>query len=1119
MPGAKMRRPSPLTLIATGRGGVATLWSNELDLYVTRAEDDGNERILVTLFNFTEAPLCIINCYLPSGNDPTVCNNYRSDIDALHEICEKYKPSHSILICGDLNADHFHRNGPKERALNNLIREHGLEDPGASDPTYSYVNPHLGHASRLDHFLLKMAHPGIQLHQLAPEVLTDTDGVNSSSHMPVRMKLSYRVPVSSCRKPKDPREATSRRQQIFDFSNADQALFTDTILQELKSFSLDNLDPDDALLTLQHIISTAATTAIPYRTRKHSTGPSKKKRKKWSPELASAVRESKNVMYLWKEMGCPRGNHPIWERKKRATKRVRKVQRCQEAEERMRLIQEISCASKDNQALFHKIVKRQRGNTTTTTALLIDSKLITDEDDVREGFASAAEVLATPVVTDRHMEMILEEIRSLASVVDDKVQVSTSDIQEVLQDLKANKAADRCGFKAEHLKLFRQSPDLLGILATTMNKIFTTGSIPPCAKTAYKTPIHKKGKDPHQTDNYRGITVTSIFGKLIEHLIKKFGQEDMNYQQSGLQYGFTAHRSPCMASLIITEAVAEAREQKKELFICSIDARKAFDIVPQPLLKFKLYNTQVRKPLWTLIDDLYTDNKEVIRWKGADSREYEVNQGVKQGGILSTDLYKIFSNDRLLSLEKSGIGLQIGSIYAGAPAVADDQLLLANSRWELQGMMSICQEYAEDHMEILHPLKTKVTEYIVKPSNTTHINWTLGEDEVTVSESFEHLGLNWKAGDTAPNLDDRIMCARRASYALMGVGLHGKNGLDPASSMSLIKSYVLPRLTYGLNAMVIKRSQQDHLSTYYRTLLRQVQGLPQNTSSDAVHLLIGSLPLEASLDLGQLSLFGAIARLESTNPLKEIAIRQLATKKNTSKSWFSRIRVTAAKYDINIDNQLLHPWPKLLWKKHIKLVVSQYWIKQMSLQVLEKATLQWLIIDYTWIGKIHPVWNCCRGRPFITEAAAVRATLLVGRYGLQKDKVEFTKQEVDPSCPLCHLSAEDVTHFITECEHRPPSIYSKIQDLQQMYTYEDLRPPTTKEEITSAVLNGWGYSCNKGYTGGTKNRATFATITKLEEKLIPANQLCNIICYHLHVNRDNIIQEKLLSEASHHRRR
>ena len=977
-----------------------------------------------------------------------------------------------------------------------------------------YVNVHLGHSSRIDHFLFKFKDPiaSPELH-----ILHSNDSYNTSSHFPLLSGLQ--IPGG----PKNPKkrlpEMTSRK--IFDYSSADATLFSGVLEDELTKCNIDLLEADDALQVLQSSLLTASIAAIPYYSKK--LNPKRVHRKRWTPELAAAVQESKTANFNWKAAGTPKDGHPLWLEKRKASKQVRSVQRREEAAARAKLRDDISSASASDQTLFHKLIRRQRSGTTPSTALLVDGSLITDEDAIRDEFAAVAERLGTPDSPD-NCEMLLDCMRSLSDNVSESIVVTVPTVKNVICELKNKKAADRDGFRAEQLKLLMHSPDALALLTGIVNKVFTSCKIPPKAKTAYKSPVHKKGKDPRSTDNYRGITVTSIFGKLIEHLIRHYGQDDINYTQSGLQYGFTKNLSPNMASLIITEAIVESKETKKELYICSLDARKAFDIVPQPLLKFKLFNTPLNRSLWKLVDDLYYNNTEAIRWKGVDSREYEVCQGVRQGGVISTDLYKLFSNDRLLTLEASKLGLHIGATYLGATAVADDQLLLSNCRFELQGMMTICNDYATDHREILHPTKSVVVEHLVKPANKHSDNntWTLGHKNVTVATEFEHLGLRWESKSSSPCVDDRIKTSRRTAYALMGIGLHGKNGLDPSTSLKLISTYVTPRLTYGLNATVLTKAQTQLMSQYHRTLIRQVQGLPRNASTTSIYLLSGTLPLEAILDLGSLALLGAIARLDGGNPLRDVAIRQLAMKTSSSKSWFSHVNKLGEKYGLDIQKNVLYPWPQNAWKSHTRFLVNQFWFTKLGSEAYSKTTLGWLIIHDLWLTSLHPLWSCVRGKPYQTESATIRATLLIGRYGLQKERVAFTKQEVDPLCPLCREEEEDVVHFITACKHRCPRSVSMITDLQDFYRQDNARPPSTPEEVSSAVLNGWGYRGgpvasmssfsvdNLSLNSSSLNLNSCSTIIALKSKIIPANQLCNTICHRLHVHRDQIYNDILL---------
>jgi hypothetical protein len=52
------------------------------------------------------------------------------------------------------------------------------------------------------------------------------------------------------------------------------------------------------------------------------------------------------------------------------------------------------------------------------------------------------------------------------------------------------------------------------------------------------------------------------------------------------------------------------------------------------------------------------------------------HQGVKQGGLLSAELYKLYIEDLLKTYENSKLGLHIGTLTINAIACADDIALV-----------------------------------------------------------------------------------------------------------------------------------------------------------------------------------------------------------------------------------------------------------------------------------------------------------------------------------------------------------------------------------------------------------------------------------------------------------
>ena len=149
-------------------------------------------------------------------------------------------------------------------------------------------------------------------------------------------------------------------------------------------------------------------------------------------------------------------------------------------------------------------------------------------------------------------------------------------------------------------------------------------------------------------------------------------------------------------------------------------------------------------------------------------------------------------------------------------------------------------------------------------------------DWIGISIVETHLGIQ-RCSDLSNNaaITARITTARRTLYALMGAGLHGLNGTRPVTSLKLIDIYVLPRLLYGPECLVISRSDIQQLEIFYRDTLKKIQHVPDSTATPACYLLLGAMPVEAHL----LTLLGAIMRRENSLEY-QLCERQLAMKEN-----------------------------------------------------------------------------------------------------------------------------------------------------------------------------------------------------------------------------------------------
>ena len=356
-----------------------------------------------------------------------------------------------------------------------------------------------------------------------------------------------------------------------------------------------------------------------------------------------------------------------------------------------------------------------------------------------------------------------------------------------------------------------------------------------------------------------------------------------------------------------------------------------------------------------------------------------------------------------------------------------------------------------------------------------------------------------------PDINKNVQKARWAAYSLLSTGVHGRNGLDPPTSFRIIQLYVIPRLLQGLEATCLLRSDIQALDTFYKKLLRQIQGLPESVATDAIYLLIGSLPIETVLHQRILSLFGNICRLDSNEPMHQMALRQLATADDKLYSWFSQLNTIAQKYQIDLHLALVHPWPKEAWKRYCKNTVRDIWWNELLTKACEKTTLRWTI----WQDQqcTNGLWSSCKGRPNLTNAATTRARMLVDHSDLRASAWRRAAGE-DLRCPLCRDHEEDIVHFLTLCPELSNTRGERLLAIKSIYTKENLPELITPQETTCAILNGDRFIQESSLEWGSQPMAT-VTLTKNAEK---AQQLCSQLCYKLKTERDIAMNCKIMMD-------
>ncbi len=305
--------------------------------------------------------------------------------------------------------------------------------------------------------------------------------------------------------------------------------------------------------------------------------------------------------------------------------------------------------------------------------------------------------LAHPLQNDRFDQAYLERIhtsitaRSIASehFSDPVVPASQDEMKKIVMSLNRKKAPDKHGLTAEHLQF--AGGLFITILTYIVNEILRLRVIPDMLKDGILTPVLKKDRDAKQPTNYRGITVTPILGKVIEKLILLRIEPILSPKQNCLQKGFTKGCSSNNASLLVSEVINEAKDGRRPVYMATLDVEKAFDVVAHDILFQKLDSRGINGDDWLLIKSIYTNATTEIKWNCELSNPIDQLQGVRQGGILSTTLYKVYNQSILDCLQRAQLGFKIGHLHLGSPTCADDIALLADNPSQLQAQANVVE--------------------------------------------------------------------------------------------------------------------------------------------------------------------------------------------------------------------------------------------------------------------------------------------------------------------------------------------------------------------------------------------------------------------------------------------
>ena len=400
---------------------------------------------------------------------------------------------------------------------------------------------------------------------------------------------------------------------------------------------------------------------------------------------------------------------------------------------------------------------------------------------------------------------------------------------DVKRALSESKNSSSCGPDGCPPLLLKKFPELCEPLCDIFNMSLVQGYVPAAWKVAHVTPIYKGKGSVLDITNYRPISLTNVFCKTLERLIrgKIMSHLESNNLLSTAQSGFRTKHS---ALTQLTNAQAFISNNLNKLNCVDgvyTDLSKAFDTISHKKLILKLQAYGIQGPLLNWIKSFLTDRKQSVHINSALSSFKTCISGVPQGSVLSPIIFILYINDLPDCIKHSQIFLY-----------ADDAKLLKSITCRLDCILLEQDLDAVVAWCLTWQLSLNITKCLYIRfglANKPQFNYSLSGIVLSHVQSVNDLGIVFDS-----KCDFSLQCHKMAAkgFARVNVLLRSFYTKDRSLQCKLYTTFVRPILEYNSpiwsphlnkNILILERVQ--------KYVTKNLKGLSNKTYKERLAIL------------------------------------------------------------------------------------------------------------------------------------------------------------------------------------------------------------------------------------------------------------------------------------------
>ena len=283
------------------------------------------------------------------------------------------------------------------------------------------------------------------------------------------------------------------------------------------------------------------------------------------------------------------------------------------------------------------------------------------------------------------------------------------------------------------------------------------GRVPQDMRDSMIVTLYKNKGDRSDCNNYRGISLLSIVGKVYARVLLTRLQTLAERVYPESQCGFRAGRSTTDMIFSVRQLQEKCREQQQPLYLAFVDLTKAFDLVSRSGLFSLLQRIGCPPKLLNLIKSFHTNTKGTVSFDGDISDPFDIRSGAKQGCVLAPTLFGIFfslllyysfnsSTDgvyihtrhdgKLFNISRQRAKSKIFRVLIREMLFADDAAFASHTN---VGLQRLIDRFSRACKEFSLTISIKKTE-IMAQDPPIPPSVSIGDSQLAVVENFKYLG-------------------------------------------------------------------------------------------------------------------------------------------------------------------------------------------------------------------------------------------------------------------------------------------------------------------------------------------------------------------------------------------